>query len=290
MRTNVMQRTGRRRSRRWMALVAPALAIVGFAQASQASDLADVKARGKLVVEVFPIFGNKAFSVNVDVLRDQGLKVSDLRHADQFRGFDAELLKGFADSFGVELEIHAVTSRLNELLPALARRECDLVAGGITITPKRLEMADFSRPYYTSWLAVVVRRDSSIASLDGLAGKTGAVLAGSSHLEILQKVAPRAKIEPVSYQSEAIERIDGGTADFTVEPTDLGPGEPFSSAARNLKIAFRLSLASVGIAARKGSDLLPALDAYLEKLRVSGELDRILERNGAVKAKIPSTP
>lgn len=258
----------------------------GATEPAQAGDLADVKARGKLIVAVFPIMGNKGIAPRLDMMREQGLKLGDLHQAGQFNGFDVDVLKGFADSLGVELEFRSITTGLKDMLPALLRHECDFVGGGITITPKRLAVADFSDVYFTSWLSVVARKDSPIHSVADLAGKTGAVLAASSHLEFLQQVAPQAKIKPVSYQTESIELVDAGEADFTIEPTDSEPGQPFSSAAPNLKIACRLILAPVGIAARKGSDLLPPLNAYLDRIRQSGELDRILARSGAVNVKV----
>src|SRR2546421_52358 len=74
------------------------------------------------------------------------------------------------------------------LLPALVRGECDLVASELTIPPGRQEIVAFSSPYATNWIAVVVRKGTLIAGPADLVGKKAAIIRGSSHGELLQKV------------------------------------------------------------------------------------------------------
>jgi ABC-type amino acid transport substrate-binding protein len=276
---------------RWKALAAAVLAVSAqTTHAAQASDLASVKARGKLVVGVFATQDDLAVSANLTRMRERGLKLAELRHPDEFTGFDIDLLKGFAESLGVELEFHAATTELKDLFSTLTGGACDLLAGGLGITAKRREAMDFSRPYFTIWLAVITRRDSPISSVSDLAGKTAVEIAGSSAIETLRALAPRAKIELAPFSYEVFDLVAEGKADFTTQPNELAPGEPVGGAAPNLKVAFRLQEIPVGFAARKGSDLLAPLDAYLDRIRRSGELARILGRHGAPVAKASTPP
>lgn len=255
------------------------------AVAAEGGELARVKARGKLVVLVFPEQGSRAMAINLDTAREQGLKLADLRRPEHFSGAEVELLQGFARTLGVELEFRAVPTGLAALLQALAGGDGDLAASGLTVTPKRQEILAFSHPYYTTWFAVVVRPGSTIATAADLAGKTGAVVAGSSHLEVIQALAPAAKLELAAFELESWIMVDEGKADFAVCATNAAPGELEDTTLLHLKVAFRLRQLQAAIAARKSSDLLAPLNAYLDEARRSGELERILARHAMVDGK-----
>lgn len=71
-------------------------------------------------------------------------------------GLEIELAKRTAARLGVSLEI--VEMKYNELLPALSDGTVDMVASGLTISPKRSEQALFSQPVYVGGIYVVQRR------------------------------------------------------------------------------------------------------------------------------------
>lgn len=247
---------------------------------SAGGDLAKVKARGKLIMVTYPLQRSFFSSVNMDRMRERNLKLSDLRHPDEFQGIDIDLMSGFAKHLGVTLEIHPITEGWGALVPALVAGQGDLVASELTITPERLEAVDFSRPYVRSWISAAVRRGSPIASLADLKGKKAALLSGSSHAEVLAKTVPGVEIVPTSFDLESFAAVEDGDADYTLTDTTVPPGEAVDEAHPHLVIAFRLREVGDGIAVRKGSDLLAPLDAYLAGLEQSGELKRILERHG----------
>ena len=257
-------------------------------QAAAAGDLAGVKARGKLVMLCYPTQDSHFVAADLDIMRAQGLKLGDLRRPEHFKGLEVDLLNGFARSLGVELEIHAMTTGYDALLSALAARQGDVAASELTITPKRRAIADFSRPYISGWLAVVTRRGSTIAAAADLAGKKGAVVAGSSHREFLLAAAPDVKIEPASFDLESLEAVEAGRADFTLRDSNDLPGTGIDPRHPDLKVAFRLVEFGDGFALRKGSDLVGALDSYLSGLAKSGELARLLRGHG-LAADIPAS-
>jgi hypothetical protein len=61
------------------------------AQVAPAGDLAAVKQRGKLVMLTYPVQGTHFISVNLDAMRERGLKLVELRQPEQFQGIDVEL-------------------------------------------------------------------------------------------------------------------------------------------------------------------------------------------------------
>jgi len=272
------------------ACLAAGLLLVTAGGAARAGDLADVQARGKLVMLTYPVQGTHFSSVDLEAMRQAGLKLSELRQPGQFHGIDVDLMSGFAKSLGVQLEIHAVADGYGALLPSLNRRLGDLVASELTITPQRRQLADFTDPYATNWIAVVVRRDSLVTSPADLRGKRASLLSGSSHVEFLKSVAPGARIQLTQFDLEDLGAVDGGSADFTLMDTPVPPGTEVDSLHPGLKVAFRLREIGDGIAVRKGSDLLPRLQAYLASLKASGELARILDRNGFAASPSPPPP
>jgi len=264
-------------------------AVLLFGGVARAGDLAAVKARGKLVLLCHPVQDSPFVAVNLDVMRERGLKLDELRKPEEFTGAEVELAKGFARRLGVKLEVHAIVEGYDALLPALVGRAGDLAASELTITPKRLLSVDFSTPYVSDWLAVVARRDSKIASLADLAGSKGAVIGGSSHLEFLRAAVPEAKVTLTSFDLESLEAVEHGEADYTLIDTSVPVGGSLDAMHPGVKVAFRLREFGDAIAVRKGSDLLKPLDDYLASLKKSGELQRILGRNG-VQVEKKSAP
>jgi len=256
-----------------LALLAP---FAWAAPAAHAGDLADVKARGKLVLISYPLLDGTFVGVDVDAMRKAGGQLKDLRDPAAFHGIDIDLAQGFAASLGVKLEVHPVTKGYDALIPALAGKEGDLVASSFSITAQRQASADFSQPYVTGWVAIAVPLDSKVASLSDLRGKTVAVMHGSSQLERVQALDLDLKIQLTDFALQNYVAVSEGQADFTLIDSYAAVGQPVSTAFPGLKVAARLSEFNYGMAVRKGSDLLPALNAYLEQARKSGELDRIV--------------
>ncbi len=260
------------------------------APAARAGDLEQVKLRHKVVVTVFPTQDNGAISVNLDLLRQQRLKVEELRQPEQFRGCYVDFLKGFASSLGVSLEFLPVTTGPGDLFAALAAGKADLIGGNIGITPKRREIADFSHPFVSSHIAVVTRPGSNIAAPADLAGKTAAVVDHSTAYEIVRAEVPQANLKLDQFQAEVFADIEEGTADFTVAPTGLGQGAEYRAGSARLKVALVLHDASAAFAARKGSDLVAALDAYVDRMKQSGDLDHLLAACGGLPQPPPAAP
>lgn len=248
--------------------------------AAQAGDLADVKTRGKLIMLAFPAVEDPFVAVDVEAMRTAGLKLADMRDPESFHGVDVDLVKGFAQSLGVKLEMRPQTGGYGELLPALLAGQGDLVASRLTITPKRQEAADFSAPYFSQWAVAAVRPDSKLAALSDLKGKRVAVMKGSSHFEFLSALNLNPEIRLTGYNMESYNAVLESQADYALMDSRAAVGEAVSAQFTDLKVGVRVHRSDQGVMVRKGSDLKAALDAYISGLRASGELEKILARYG----------
>jgi ABC-type amino acid transport substrate-binding protein len=261
-----------------------------LASVAGAGDLADVKSRGKLVMLTFPAVDDPFVAVDVEAMRTSGLKLTEMKDPAAFRGVDVDLIKGFAQSLGVKLEMHPLTGGYGELLPALVAKQGDLAASRLTITPKRKESADFSAPYFVQWAVAAVPKNSKLASMADLKGKRVAVMKGSSQLEFLNLLNLNPEIRLTAYNMESYNAALEGQADYALMDSRANVGEPVSAQFSDLKVGVRVHAVEQAVMLRKGSDLKPALDAYIDGLRQSGELVKLLTTHGqgaAPKAPAP---
>jgi ABC-type amino acid transport substrate-binding protein len=249
------------RKLRFSSLLALLVLMPGLARASS---VAEVKARGRLIVLSFPHQESAFIRVNVEV----GL--------DHYDGIDYEILEGFAKSLGVKLQIHPVKPSFAQLVPALLRGEGDLIGSSFSITPERREKVDFSDPYFAGRTIVVVAKGSPIRGPADLAGKTGSTVAGSSR-EVRMKKLGDVRLHYVDFTRWNYDALMEKEADFTVlDETStwrLLPSYPDLTAAFVLPEGDRY-----GFATAPRSDLRPALNRYLQKIKKNGRLESIVKK------------
>ena len=72
----------------------------------------------------------------------------------QYAGIDISAGQYIADELGKELQVENMS--FDYLLTSLAKGDFDIVMAAIEVTPKRLQSADFSDPYYTDLPPVIL--------------------------------------------------------------------------------------------------------------------------------------
>ncbi|MDF0645953.1 MAG: transporter substrate-binding domain-containing protein [Nitrospira sp.] len=126
-------------------------------------------------------------------------------------GAEYELLKAFQEEINARFQgknkhirtyvVFIPTSR-DQLIPALLDGRGDIAAGILTVTPERLEKADFGEPFFRGVKEIVVTGPASpkLASLGDLSGKEVFVRKSSSywtHLERLNEQFTQEQKAPV---------------------------------------------------------------------------------------------
>ena len=124
--------------------------------------LAQVKEAGKLSIATSPDFP----------------PFESLAEGGKVEGIEIDILNIICEKLGVELEINQMD--FDSVLPAIAAGKYNVGVSGISVTPKRQKNALFTDPYCLAAQAIVVLKDSPIATKADLTGKKLAVQTGTT--------------------------------------------------------------------------------------------------------------
>ena len=96
----------------------------------------------------------------------------------KYTGFDIELLDHMAETQDATLDVQ--DSDFDTIFAAVNAGKCDIVASAVTITDERKENSLFSDPYFDADQSLLIPADSTVKTLDDLAGKTIGVQSGTT--------------------------------------------------------------------------------------------------------------
>ena len=181
-------------------LLVGATLTLGLTAPAAADKLADIKARGRLLVGVTE--SSPPFS-----FRDDGKGIV---------GYDVDLAERVAKSLGVTTEKIAIINA--ERIAALQQDRVDLVAVGMTRSKGRAKDIDFSYAYLDSPHMVLVRNDSGIGHVSELAGRKLALVRSASVDAELKAAVPTMQIVLFddyngAFTALADKQVDGFLAD-----------------------------------------------------------------------------
>lgn len=142
-------------NKRAKALFAVGLSICVLAPAATHADqLADIKARGKLICGVLG---------NVPPLGFQDSKTRELV------GFDVDLCNAIAAQMKLPLELKTLS--VEARIPELSLGRIDILSAGVAYNKERAEQVSFTMSPYQVPTRVMVKSDSGFAKVSDLAGK-----------------------------------------------------------------------------------------------------------------------
>ena len=192
-------------------------------------------------------------------------------------GYDVMMAKLIAESMGKELEI--VKLDWDSLVPAVSSGDVDLVIAGQSITAERLEVVDFSDPYFYASIVTLTKADSAYASATSVADLAGAVCTsqlGTIWYDICLPQIPDADIQNAQETAPAmLVALDSGAVDLVVTdmPTAMAAVAVYDDMVlldfTGTEGEFEVSEEEInlGISIKKGNtELLDAVNAVLADL------------------------
>ncbi len=188
-------------------------------------------------------------------------------------GGEVEIANLLAKYVGVKLVL--VNKGFDYLIPELLNKQYDLVIAGMSITNDRSKLVNFTVPYLTTGLAIIVKADNkTINSANDLKGKKVGTLSGTTsqtYLQSLSGVDVRLYDDPGKYITDTL----NGTIDATVY--DATTANYYLKKNPGLKVVGPLlQKERYGMAVRKEDKaLLAKLNQVIPEMRKSQEFKTI---------------
>lgn len=199
-------------------------------------------------------------------------------------GFDVDLVNAICE------RIHCVavfqTTAWDGIFPALAAGEFDMVASGVSITPERALIVEFSAPYHVVTQAVAVRVEDAGVTFDELVADGGTIVGaqtGTTNAYFAEEAFGRDRLNLYDTFAQAVQALLNG--DIRGVVIDEVPADAFAQQyAGQLVVDIRgMGEDPLGLVFQLGSELVDAFDAGLAMLEADGTL-------AALKAKWFVTP
>jgi len=201
----------------------------------------------------------------------------------QIDGFEIDLTRTLAKKIlGDEkkFEVQGVTAKTRG--PLLDNGEVDLVIATFTITEERKQSYNFSDPYFTDGVALMVKKDSGITDLKGLADKTIGVAQSATSKKAIQEAADKQGIK--------VKFLEFGTYPEIKTALDSGRINCFSVDGAILYgylddttviLNDRFTPQEYGVASKKANaGLAKLVNDTINDMKKSGELDKLIQKWG----------
>lgn len=196
----------------------------------------------------------------------------------EYSGFDMDLIRAVGKAMDREVKIQNIS--FDGLVPALDAGNVDIVISGMTITEERKQKVAFSKPYYQSGLTIVVAKDNeTIQGFKDLEGKAVAVQIGTTGSNEARKIKD-AKVKEFNSSADTFIELRAGGVDAVVNDRPVNDYYLVQGGNKEAKVLKEvLTAEDYGIAVSKKNDaLVKEIDAALEKVKQSGEYDKIYEK------------
>lgn len=215
----------------------------------------------------------------------------------EYTGMEIPLAEKIADYLGVDVEFTAVTAATRTEL--LDSGDIDCVLATFTITEERKKSWDFTTPYYTDYVTVLVEDASGITSLADLVDKKVGVSSGSTSAKALVKAMIEAGV--ISGDSFDADSFDPATwtegvsfaqyDDYPTISTALSAGEVdafcvdksilavYHTDGRSY-ISDKFSPQEYGIATTKGSGMSALCEELVTGWLADGTIEALIAENG----------
>ena len=198
-------------------------------------------------------------------------------------GIDAEIAGAIAEKLGLELQIDDM--EFDSIIESVKGGKADIGLAGMTVTPERQEVINFTASYATGVQVVIVTEDSDITTVDDLFAE------GASHVIGVQRNttgdlystwdledAGLATVDRYSKGADAVQALLTGKADCVV--IDNEPAKAFVEANDGLKIldtAYAVEDYAAAMS-KDNAELYEAVNKALEELIADGTVASIVEK------------
>ena len=252
-------------------LMASAMLFAGGSKEEAAS------ASGKPVLRVAMECGYAPYNWTQTTDANGAVPIADSN--DYAYGYDVMMAKLIAERLGYELQI--VKLDWDSLVPAVLSGTVDCAIAGQSITSDRLQMVDFTEPYYYASIICLVDKDSKYADAKGVSDLAGATCTSQMNTvwyDVCLPQIPDANILPAQDSAPAmLVALDAGRVDLIC--TDMPTGQAALVAYPDMRLLdfsgsgddFQVSQEEINIGisvSKSNKELTEAINSVLDTLTV----------------------
>ncbi|MRG87876.1 transporter substrate-binding domain-containing protein [Salinibacillus xinjiangensis] len=200
---------------------------------------------------------------------------------EELTGFDVELVEAIADK--ANLSVNWKIMKFDGIIPALQANQVDAAVSAIGIRDDRLEVVNFSDPYFESGLSLVTLKGSGIEGEEDLEGKTIVAKQVTSSLKLANELAKKYNGDVTKLQDDATMymELENGNADVVINdyPSVAYKINQDGDDTQLQIVGDKYPSEDYGIAISKGSEgLVEKVNTGLQELKDSGEFDEIYNK------------
>lgn len=214
----------------------------------------------------------------------------------EYTGLEDDLANMIAEELGVDTEFTAVTAATRSEL--IDSGDLDIVLATFTITPERKKNWDFTTPYFTDYVSVLVEDKNNIKTLKDLVGKKIGVSSGSTSAQsLVEAMIANKVIEGKNFDKKTFDPStwnEGVTFqqydDYPTISTALSANEIQAFCVDKSILAIyktkgrsyidaEFAPQEYGAVTKKGSDLSKFADDLVKKWLSDGTIDELISKH-----------
>ncbi len=134
----------------------------------------------------------------------------------QLEGFDVDIAKALCTKMGADCEL--ASQDWDGIVPALLSRKYDAIIASLNVTEDRQRVVAFTKPYYHSPSAFVVRKGTDLKDLSpkALTGKSIGVQTATSHSAFLEDKYSRSIVRLYNTVADAYRDLAAGRVEYVM--------------------------------------------------------------------------
>lgn len=193
-------------------------------------------------------------------------------------GYEIDLTNALCEQMRAKCEI--ISQDWDGLIPGLNAKKFDAIIAGMSITPERQEVVDFTDPYFHSGIILIAKKGDDLA-IDRLQGIPVASQRSTVSSQYLQDNHPEADIKLYDTQESAYLDLTSGRVRALVADKVIGMDWLKSDAGKDYEVKgpeITSKDDAMGIAFRKGDPLVAKFNSALNELKSSGKYAEITDK------------
>ncbi|WP_177184480.1 ABC transporter substrate-binding protein [Psychrobacillus sp. OK032] len=197
----------------------------------------------------------------------------------EYDGFDVDIAKELAKRLGVGANF--VAQEFSGLIPGLQKGKFDILVSQVTITENRQKQLDFTEPYITNDVKVIVKEDNTtIQSVEDFKGKKIAVGLGTNDEAFLRnELMPQVGDFQINTYDDVIttlKDLDAGRVDATINNAYALKPIVEENGFQVKAVGAPIKSDQAAVAVKKGNTaLVDALNKALDEMKQDGTYKEI---------------